>query len=169
MKKSFFLLTIATINDFELWLQNKAINGWVLTKKKGWLLEFEEGEKKPREYFVYLLADKNDLFLYDFYRVTQKYKKKKSKLRNISVILEVDEKKIDDDYLRYIYSRNQYYMKQSIKFMIFSMLLFILSLGSSRFFWLGVILGIIFLNSVITFFLIKKGSKKRLQKLQKKL
>ena len=119
----------ANINRLELWLKNKASEGYRLVKMSGWRFWFEKSKAREREYFICHNFDNGKGIEYDFLMAKKKYGIKKTMLwENAAIFFEANPQRTDDEYLRTKRLRNHYYQKHYLGLSIFLAVLLLISI-----------------------------------------
>ena len=118
--KKIWLPCFGNIRKMEKELSKLAKEGYELCDYTLFTFTFTKSKPKDKEYFIYLTSlEKNSPFGKEFWSVEGRYKKRKTKydFKNIGKwlqIVEIDTKKIDDNYKWSHFSRNSYYQKWCI-------------------------------------------------------
>ncbi len=165
-KVVFYPFIPAMVNIVEKWLRTKSQQGLLLVRRRGWIFVFEEKQVKDTRYFMYFNLDASRGFSTEYYYAEQRYGKRKSKINNSNdSVFEVDPKKVDNDFQKYITARNEYYKKRYIKLLVFSI---IFSLGPlfgicqyPLFIYVFIFYFLIILYAIASYVIIVKGMKKR--------
>lgn len=115
-KRVFKPFSVISIHKIEQWLSSQAEKGWRLVSYKNGFFEFRESKPAKREYFVYIyyaLDNKKGCeFQADFLFIKKKYALRKSEInKQNDTVIEIDVRRIDEDYKRFRLLRTKYYIK----------------------------------------------------------
>lgn len=176
MKKR-WLPCFGNIRKMEKELSELAKEGYELCDYTLFTLTFAKSKPKDKEYFIYLNThEKNAPFNKEFCSIKSSYKKRKTKyhLENIGKwleIVEIDTKKIDDNYKWSYFSRNSYYQKWCITniivWSIFAMVMTVLGiLGDEIILFIAYLCWIVPFNYIGALIPLRNEKKELLQELK---
>ena len=115
------------VNQTEEWLRLQAIQGFRLEKYHGWSFTFRRCQPYPAQYFMFSAFNSSKEIHFDYYTAKRKYAKKNSILNHVSYeIFELDSEKIDDDFVKYKQTRNNFYKRQYTGEFLFSIVAVVL-------------------------------------------
>ena len=144
----FFPYVPALINSVERWLSQKASNGWKLEAVHGWKFVFRRCTPYTTCFFSYSSFGTSIGISYDYWVSKQRYSHSKSAInKSVSIIYEVDVRKIDNEFNSFVFLRNKYYLKHYVGLLLFSIIytaiaisLMFINFSLAMFLVLGIIL-----------------------------
>ena len=126
----FYPYVPALINSLERWLSQKASNGWKLEAVHGWKFVFRKCTPYTTRFFSYSGFGTSIGISYDYWVSKQRYSHSKSAInKSVSIIYEVDIRKIDNDFNSFVFLRNKYYLKHYVGLLLFSIIYTAIAIG----------------------------------------